>query len=73
MAGLVRAKADGTKLGRKTIEDSDAKKVRTIHTMLSEGVGVRRIARDLEVGVGTVLRIRDGKRRRLPSSDTAAY
>ncbi|YBW40406.1 recombinase family protein [Nitrobacter sp. TKz-YC01] len=57
MAGLARAKADGTKLGRKTIEDADAKKVRTIHTMLGEGIGVRRIARDLEVGVGTVLRI----------------
>lgn len=61
MAGLARAKADGTKLGRRTIEDANAKKVRTIQTMLGEGLGVRRIARDLEVGVGTVLRIRDGK------------
>jgi DNA invertase Pin-like site-specific DNA recombinase len=61
MAGLARAKADGIKLGRKTLEDADAKKVRTIRTMLSKGEGVRRIARDLRVGVGTVLRIRDGE------------
>lgn len=61
MAGLARAKARGTKLGRRTIEDADAKKVQTISTMLSAGVGVRRIARELGVGVGTVLRIRDGK------------
>lgn len=75
MAGLARAKADGTKLGRKTMEDADAKKVRTIHTMLSEGVGVRRIARDLAVGVGTVLRIRDGKTSRdvVPPSSTSLH
>lgn len=64
MSGLARAKADGIKLGRKSIEDVDAKKVRTIRTMLSEGVGVRRVARDLRVGVGTVLRIREGQTRR---------
>lgn len=68
IAGLARAKADGTKLGRRTIEDADAKKVGAICTMLSEGVGVRRIARDLEVGVGTVLRIRDGKASRHASA-----
>jgi DNA invertase Pin-like site-specific DNA recombinase len=75
MAGLARAKADGTKLGRKTIEDANAKKVRTIHTMLGEGIGVRRIARDLGVGVGTVLRIRDGKacRDEGPSSSTSPH
>lgn len=61
MAGLARAKAEGIKLGRRTIEDKDGRKVRAIRAMLSEGVGVRRIARDLGVGVGTVLRIRDGK------------
>lgn len=30
MAGLAEAKADDTKLGRKTIEDADAKKVSTV-------------------------------------------
>jgi DNA invertase Pin-like site-specific DNA recombinase len=57
MAGLARARADGIKLGRKSLEDADAKKVRAIRALLSEGAGVRRIARDLRVGVGTVLRI----------------
>ena len=65
MAGLARAKADGINLGRKTIEDADAKKVRAIPTMLSEGAGVRRVARDLRVGVGTVMRIRGGETRRV--------
>jgi len=64
MAGLARARADGIKLGRKTLENADAKKVRAIHTMLSGGTGVRRIARELRVGVGTVLRIRDANVRR---------
>lgn len=58
MSGLARAKADGIKLGRKTLEDADAKKVRMIHNMLREGIGVRHIARNLRVGVGTVLRLR---------------
>lgn len=64
IAGLARAKAEGTKLGRPSIEEADAGKATTIGTLLSEGVGVRRIARDLNVGVGTVLRIRDGRKDR---------
>jgi DNA invertase Pin-like site-specific DNA recombinase len=68
MAGLARAKADGTKLGRRTIENAEAKKAQAIRTMLSEGVGVRRITRELGVGVGTVLRIRDGHTARRPSA-----
>lgn len=73
IAGLARAKADGTKLGRPSIEEADAGKTDTIRSLLSEGIGVRRIARDLEVGVGTVLRIRDGKRCRGSSQEIAAY
>ena len=61
MSGLARAKAHGTKLGRRVIEEADSKKARAIRTMLGDGVGVRRIARDLKVGVGTVARIREGK------------
>jgi DNA invertase Pin-like site-specific DNA recombinase len=60
MAGLARAKADGTKLGRQRIEDADAKKAKAIMTLLTKGSGVRRIARDLGVGVGTVIRVRKG-------------
>lgn len=64
VAGLARAKAEGTKLGRRSIEDTHATKTDTIRAMLSEGIGVRRIARKLAVGVGTVRRIRDGHARR---------
>ncbi|MEY9281671.1 recombinase family protein [Bradyrhizobium yuanmingense] len=56
IAGLSRAKAAGTKLGRKPIDDG---KEASIRSLLAEGHGVRRIARNLHVGVGTVLRIRD--------------
>lgn len=59
MSGLARAKASGTKLGRKRIEDADPKASNAIRHLLASGTGVRRIARDLHVGVGTIRRIRD--------------
>lgn len=58
-AGLARARADGTKLGRRPLEVTDAKKVGAIRASLAQGTGVRRIARGLGVGVGTVMRVRD--------------
>ena len=64
IAGLSRARASGKKLGRKPIDDA---KAATVYALLSEGRGIRRIARDLKVGVGTVLRIRD-QRHLLPLS-----
>jgi DNA invertase Pin-like site-specific DNA recombinase len=57
MAGLSRAKADGTRLGRRRLEDSDAEKVAAIVAARAAGTGIRRIARELGVGVGTVLRV----------------
>lgn len=60
MAGLARAKAEGTKLGRRKIEETDATKAKAIVAMLTKGAGVRRIARDLGVGVGTIIRVRNG-------------
>jgi DNA invertase Pin-like site-specific DNA recombinase len=57
MAGLSRAKADGIQLGRRRPEDSDADKVAAIVAARAKGTGIRRIARDLGVGVGTVLRV----------------
>ncbi|HLH88076.1 MAG TPA: recombinase family protein [Xanthobacteraceae bacterium] len=57
VAGLARARADGVKLGRKRIEDTDARKVAAIRLARGEGKGIRRIARDMGVGVGTVLRV----------------
>ena len=57
LAGLARAREQGTKLGRRRLEDADAEKVKAIHDARASGVGIRRIARDLGVGVGTFLRI----------------
>jgi hypothetical protein len=57
MAGLSRAKADGIQLGRRRLEDSNADKVAAIVAARAKGTGIRRIARDLGVGVGTVLRV----------------
>lgn len=59
MAGLARAKAEGTRLGRHKIEEADPKKAQAVRELLGKKTGVRRIARDLQVGVGTVLRVRD--------------
>src|SRR5471030_1943123 len=57
MAGIARARADGTRLGRRRLEDSDADKVAAIVAARAKGIGIRRIARELGVGVGTVLRV----------------
>jgi DNA invertase Pin-like site-specific DNA recombinase len=60
MAGLARAREDGTRLGRRPIEEVDAEKAAAIRSGLAAKTGIRRLARDLGVGVGTVIRIRDG-------------
>lgn len=39
------------------LEDSDADKVAAIVAARAAGTGIRRIARELRVGVGTVLRL----------------
>jgi DNA invertase Pin-like site-specific DNA recombinase len=57
LAGLARAREDGTRLGRRPVEESDAGKVKTVHELRAKGLGVRRIARDVGLGVGTVLRL----------------
>jgi hypothetical protein len=54
---LSRAKADGTQLGRRRLEDTDAGKVAVIVAARAKGTGVRRIACEFGVGVGTVLRV----------------
>src|SRR5262245_17069062 len=53
-AGLARAKAKGVKLGRKRIE---ASKERAIVRLLQKSKGIRKVAREVGVGVGTVQRI----------------
>jgi DNA invertase Pin-like site-specific DNA recombinase len=60
LAGLARAKSQGVRLGRRRIEDADAKKAAAIRALRAKGTGIRRIARDLGVGVGTVLRVTGG-------------
>jgi DNA invertase Pin-like site-specific DNA recombinase len=59
LAGLARAREQGVSLGRQRLEDSDAAKVTAIKRALAAKQGVRRIARHLETGVGTVLRIKN--------------
>ena len=58
LAELARAKEQGTSLGRRRLEDSDASKVAAVKAALAAKKGVRRIARDLKVGIGTVLRLK---------------
>jgi DNA invertase Pin-like site-specific DNA recombinase len=58
LSGLARAKAEGITLGRPSIEDSNAGKYEAIKAALAEKKGIRRIARELQTGVGTVLRIK---------------
>ena len=57
-SGIERAKADGVTLGRPSIKDSNAGKYEAIKAALAAKKGIRRIARELQTGVGTVLRIK---------------
>lgn len=53
-AGLARAKAQGKKLGRPRIEIATQRKIISAR---KEGLGIRKIATTLRVGVGTVKRV----------------
>jgi DNA invertase Pin-like site-specific DNA recombinase len=55
--GLARARDEGVTLGRPTLEDADPARAAKVRAMRARGVGVRKIARELGVGVGTVLRL----------------
>lgn len=54
MAGLARARADGKQLGRRPVEQSQARKVKAALALRSQGIGIRRIAQEVGLGVGTV-------------------
>lgn len=56
LAGITRAKKRGVKFGRPTI--SPAKR-REILALRSQGLGINRIARKLNVGSGTVVKVID--------------
>jgi DNA invertase Pin-like site-specific DNA recombinase len=53
-AGLNRARAKGTKLGRKRVDASVEKQIRALR---GKGMGKLKIARELECGVSTVSRV----------------
>lgn len=56
MAGLARAKAQGTTLGRKRTDRSVERKIE--HALSRGDRGIRKIAKDIGVGTGTVQRIK---------------
>ena len=65
-AGLARAKANGKQLGRPKV---DAEIEQAIQVALSRGdKGIRRIARELGVGVSVVQRVAGRKSRSLPKN-----
>jgi DNA invertase Pin-like site-specific DNA recombinase len=57
MSGLARARADGKQLGRRTVEQSHARKVKAALALRSKGHGIRRIASEVGLGIGTVIRL----------------
>jgi DNA invertase Pin-like site-specific DNA recombinase len=57
VAGLARARAEGVQLGRPAEIAGDATKVKAIRTARAAGKSVRAIAREFEIGVGTVQRL----------------
>jgi len=56
-AGLARARAEGTQLGRPAEIAGDASKVKAIRAARASGKSFREVAREFGVGVGTVQRL----------------
>ena len=44
-------------MGRRRVEDSHPDKIKTVRAMRAKGAGVRKIAAQVGLGVGTVLRL----------------
>ena len=57
MAGLARARAEGTQLGRPAEVAGNAAMVQTIRAARAAGKSIRAIAREQGVGIGTVSRL----------------
>jgi DNA invertase Pin-like site-specific DNA recombinase len=53
-AGLARAKAQGKKLGRPRVADTVEDRIRELR---ASGLGIKAIAKQLDIGVGTVQRV----------------
>ena len=62
LAGLARARQEGTHLGRKFTEDTEQgkRKLKAVLAMRAKGVGIRKIAHEVGLGVGTVIRLTAG-------------
>jgi len=56
MAGLARACSEGKQLGRRPVERAKARKVKAALALRAQGIGIRRIAREVGLGVGTPFR-----------------
>lgn len=56
-AGLARAVAQGKQLGRRPVEHGRPEVARKVQQLAAKGVGKKRIAAQLGIGVGTVLRL----------------
>ena len=57
MAGLARARAEGIQLGRPAEIAGEASKVKAMKAARASGKSVREVARQFDVGVGTVQRL----------------
>jgi DNA invertase Pin-like site-specific DNA recombinase len=59
LAGLARARQAGTQLGRKFTEDTKegSRKVKAVLALRAKGIGYRKIAQEVGLGVGTVMRV----------------
>jgi DNA invertase Pin-like site-specific DNA recombinase len=57
LTGLAQAREQGTQLGRRRLEETEPQKAAAIRRARAKGTGIRRIAREMGVGVGTVLRL----------------
>ena len=44
-------------MGRRRVEDSHPDKIKAVRAMRAKGAGVRKIAAEVGLGVGTVLRL----------------
>jgi DNA invertase Pin-like site-specific DNA recombinase len=56
-AGLARARDEGVMLGQPTLENANPARVAKVRAMRAGGVGIRKVARELGVGVVTVMRL----------------
>jgi DNA invertase Pin-like site-specific DNA recombinase len=57
LSGIARARAEGKTMGRRRVEDSHPEKIKAVRAMRRKGAGVRKIAAEVGLGVGTVLRL----------------